>query len=812
MDLKMVFLICLAISAVTTALSAVEKFAVRAEHAMMALASVVVSIMGIAFYKLQSYFIYILLIRNKTFKDSSPFGQLLGVPSLTPRDRYILSSAEGRMVGHAYFEIKNVPYMLDDLEKDKKVWMVGNFNRILSSLNFPYELIPRIMPVSSSQYLGQINKQIEDLRAAVSAEGRLASPKKTLRLKQLETIAKRISEGEGVREVSFLCHIMVEGKDESVVAKELEANAKTLLSVMESGLNVQARRLTGKQMNDKVREFFRACVKVKPSKTSKFLTWDLAYLIPLAKSKLPPLEKLLKGVYLGRTSAGVPIFFEPNSMPSGHIACLGKSGFGKSSTVKTLASRLYDLNEISILIVDYAGEYAPWVLSRGGKVIDMQQTGMNPFEIGPSTLTDRIRQIMDALQRLVELSLVQRNELSNYIIRAYRMKGFRPDDPLTWKRQAPTIDEIVSLINDDLPKSSAIKRSTLMALTERLESLSSGPMGIFRKSTFDVSDIIGGFVCIDLSRITSSTMKDMIAYSILQYVDSEMRTRGLWNEIRLVVVLDEAWKLCRDEDSLPVTIIKEGRKFGYALVVSLQDATADLAESILSNAGTVIIHHTEHPKYLRFFENAYGLTKDEVARIRNAPIGEALMKIGNDPRPFFVSIEMEHAEQAKTPQILTIPSESGIILPDSAEPPQIGRTISSYAETEKLTEKGRQLTETKEARRKGGAIHSRIVKMIARKFSDHSLAFEYPLKNGMMTDIVLNETAIEVQVRDWSEDNIRKNLNAGLFEKVIVITLTKAQAESFNLKIQETFPNEKAEAVDISSFLDRPESFIGAEA
>ena len=42
--------------------------------------------------------------------------------------------------------------------------------------------------------------------------------------------------------------------------------------------------------------------------------------------------------------------------------------------------------------------------------------------------------------------------------------------------------------------------------------------------------------------------------------------------MQLVGVLDEAWKLCEDADSLPVGIIKERRKYGYSLMVSIQNA------------------------------------------------------------------------------------------------------------------------------------------------------------------------------------------------------------------------------------------------
>ncbi len=68
-----------------------------------------------------------------------------------------------------------------------------------------------------------------------------------------------------------------------------------------------------------------------------------------------------------------------------------------------------------------------------------------------------------------------------------------------------------------------------------------------------------------------------------------------------------------------------------------------MAEPILSNAGTAIIHRTEHPRYLNFFKRAYDLTKTEISRIKNLSIGEALLKLSIDSKPFFIKVKMEEA-------------------------------------------------------------------------------------------------------------------------------------------------------------------------
>ncbi|MEW6603466.1 MAG: DUF87 domain-containing protein [Thermoproteota archaeon] len=811
--------------------------------------------------------------RNKTLEARGELGRLLGLESITIKEGYILASNGTKQVGHAYFRVSNIPYLLDDLDKEKKMWSVGNFVRILSTLNFPFELIPRIMPVPASAYLSQINKEIDNLKLTLNAEGSVASPRRQARLKYLERIAQRLLEGEGTRDVSFLCHIMAEGKAEEAIVRELESNAKTLMSALESGLNVRAERLRGARMLEVLREFFRASMKINPSKANRLLTWDLAYLIPLAKPKLPPLEKLLQGVHIGRTTGRSIVCLDLNRYANPHVSVLGKSGYGKSTTVKTLVSRMSDLWETNILIIDYAGEYAPWVKGRSGTVIDMHTSGVNPFELGRATMTDRIRQLIDTFQKLCELTLPQRNVLSYYLMKAYDGKGFRPSDAGTWRNDPPTLDELIDMIEADLSKFRMGKQLTAMALIEKLSALSSGPIGIFRKSTFSVSDLTQGFVCIDLSKVTSSIMKDMVAYTVLQHVDSEMRLNGIRTGVKLAIVLDEAWKLCREEDSLPVTIIKEGRKYGYSLIVSSQDATADLAESILANAGTTIIHHTEHPSYLRFFEQSYGLTKQEISRVQNAQIGEALVKIGDDPRPFFVSVEMEDPSQEKQADEGTRASiqahyeKQGNNPADSGKPDKISEdlsngnlsptarkllevvagepgntTVESYkmiganayqgnqarseaeslgllegielpkkgkgrsGRTLRLTQKGRALLNVQADSREGGAIHKSMITLIKKRFADHQIDVEYPVGDGKTTDMVIDrKVAIEIETRDFSESNIRKNLAAG-FEKVIVVCRTKEQSAKFRSKASAAFPKEpRLMITDLAALLNSVE-------
>ena len=66
-----------------------------------------------------------------------------------------------------------------------------------------------------------------------------------------------------------------------------------------------------------------------------------------------------------------------------------------------------------------------------------------------------------------------------------------------------------------------------------------------------------------------------------------MRREG-WSAakgLKTLVVLDEAWKVASDERSDAITIVREGRKYQFGLIVASQNPT-DINEAIFSNVGT----------------------------------------------------------------------------------------------------------------------------------------------------------------------------------------------------------------------------------
>ena len=103
----------------------------------------------------------------------------------------------------------------------------------------------------------------------------------------------------------------------------------------------------------------------------------------------------------------------------------------------------------------------------------------------------------------------------------------------------------------------------------------------------------------------TSRFRALAALFILQTLKEIMRSES-WSEakgLKTLVVLDEAWKVASDERSEPITIIREGRKYQFGLIVASQNPT-DINEAIFSNVGTTFILRIKFEKFMDYLQSS----------------------------------------------------------------------------------------------------------------------------------------------------------------------------------------------------------------
>jgi DNA helicase HerA-like ATPase len=115
---------------------------------------------------------------------------------------------------------------------------------------------------------------------------------------------------------------------------------------------------------------------------------------------------------------------------------------------------------------------------------------------------------------------------------------------------------------------------------------------------------------------------------ILQLIKERMRTVGWSAEkgIKLFVVLDEAWKIAKDPRSDAITIVREGRKYQFSLIVATQNPT-DVNEAIFSNVGTMFIMRLQFRQFKDYIRSSLSYSDFIAQGIDRFGVGEAAVHL-----------------------------------------------------------------------------------------------------------------------------------------------------------------------------------------
>ncbi|MCX8162971.1 MAG: DUF87 domain-containing protein [Candidatus Micrarchaeota archaeon] len=353
---------------------------------------------------------------------------------------------------------------------------------------------------------------------------------------------------------------------------------------------------------------------------------------PDVKDLMP---KSHEGIYLGRTQIlNVPVFWDAENLTNPHIAVVGMTGSGKSFFIKTFITRAFKQWGTSSLILDWAGEYTPWVERAGGAVYSPgQNCSLNVLAIDIKTKGSKKEAIFSKIQRLLSsftllcnLSTKQQALLKKVLELSYK------------KKKNPTIEDL-SLIIEKLKKSNPDSDYELLLL--QMEKFK------FRTKNLPQINLDAlikkGLVSVDLSKLDSEEHRSLIALLILQYAKEQMRLEGLSKDkkIKLLIVADEAWKIAQDDRSDLVQILREGRKYSFAIIVASQNPS-DISPTILSNVATLAVFRLMHADFRDSLLKSLNCPKEVSIQIEKFKVGQALFRLAwaipsNYDGPFIIS-------------------------------------------------------------------------------------------------------------------------------------------------------------------------------
>ena len=357
----------------------------------------------------------------------------------------------------------------------------------------------------------------------------------------------------------------------------------------------------------------------------------------------PPEEALLadptNSIFIGKTKIfHVPFYWTFQKTTNPHICIVGITGSGKSYFVKTFLTRASFVWGTNAFIIDWAGEYKDWVKQTGGKVISLGRgSTINLLDTAGMKPNDRIKQVMRTLDILTDVARYpeQRRLTELSIEKAYVTAKFKLDsklqvDGLGRPLRPPTLRDVQKILEDMSEAGSYEFPAELENAIYRIRQFTREGEDFFaQQSSVDLEKLTKiGLVDLDLSGLPDETFRGLAALSMLQFIKEKMREEG-WSTtkgLRLLVVLDEAWKIAKDENSDAVMIVREGRKYQFGLIVASQNPT-DISEAIFSNVGTTFILRVKFERYLDYIQSTLNFSDYLRGEIAKMAVGQAAVNM-----------------------------------------------------------------------------------------------------------------------------------------------------------------------------------------
>jgi DNA phosphorothioation-dependent restriction protein DptH len=330
-------------------------------------------------------------------------------------------------------------------------------------------------------------------------------------------------------------------------------------------------------------------------------------------------------VPLGEDEAsGFPIVWSPSTAGSPHLFIMGIPGQGKSVTIMRILGEL-GKQHVPSLVLDFHGQFAdthdPFIQAISPAIVDAAQgLPFSPFECsrgnGIGGWKANSYALAEIFANVTKMGQMQLDIMYSAIQDAYKARGFADEEAMDLEYPSP--EDVLRRIRQEEQS----RHVNNVAARCRLLL----DMDLFRPQQHapDLLSSVRGGLVIDLHNLHADMLQLAAGAFVLRKIYRDMFSWGYADRIRLAIVLDEAHRLARDV-TLP-KIMKEGRKFGIAVVVASQ-GMGDFHQDILGNAGTKVIFRINHPdskKVAGFIRGRAG--QDIAVRIEQLQVGTAYVQ------------------------------------------------------------------------------------------------------------------------------------------------------------------------------------------
>ncbi|EGQ7957998.1 DNA phosphorothioation-dependent restriction protein DptH [Vibrio vulnificus] len=282
-----------------------------------------------------------------------------------------------------------------------------------------------------------------------------------------------------------------------------------------------------------------------------------------------------------------PLNWEPTNTAkfmNTNTGIIGTMGTGKTQFTKSVITQLYrnqvdNVNSapIGMLIFDYKSDYVDdkFLDATHAKKYKLFRLPYNPLSLYGDTPMLPIHTaagFSETMSRAYGLGKKQQLRLENLILESYATAGIHPEDPTTWSRPAPTIDDVWALF---LEQEKVEEDSLYAALSKlaRFKIFESEP----EKMT-SLYELVDGITVVELAGYPSEIQNLVVALT-LDLFYSQMQKKGKpdvvgdFRQITKMILVDEADNFMSQNFPSLRKILKEGREYGVGVILSTQDIT-----------------------------------------------------------------------------------------------------------------------------------------------------------------------------------------------------------------------------------------------
>lgn len=170
-------------------------------------------------------------------------------------DFIVFESQSGKLTGHAYIQLENLPYGIEQMDKETQFNITSSFSRLLGTFNHPFTYMPICRPVNRKKFMDGIQKKIHNIRISNSV-AKVPDPKHEIEEKRMVELLKRLTEGENPMELLWIVQIRETRKTVYEIKAKLDSHADSMIDALSVIHSVNARRLSHAEMVEAVQNYF----------------------------------------------------------------------------------------------------------------------------------------------------------------------------------------------------------------------------------------------------------------------------------------------------------------------------------------------------------------------------------------------------------------------------------------------------------------------------------------------------------------------------------------------------------------------------